>query len=166
MVISQETALFEATLKENIDPLDAVKDDNVLRAIMKKLEFNHQGYADKGLEMKIDADGGNLSQGEKQLICFSRTLINKKKLIIFDEATANIDLKTEEIIQKTVREEFNDTTMLIIAHRVQTVQHCDRIMVLNAGKIDEFDKPEILLKTPGSYYKEIYEKTIKKKEEE
>jgi ABC-type multidrug transport system fused ATPase/permease subunit len=88
-------------------------------------------------------------------------LVTKKKILIFDEATANIDLKTEETIQKAIKEEFADCTMLIIAHRIQTIQHCDRIMVMENGMKVEFDTPQNLLKKEGSYFKEIYEKSIK-----
>lgn len=129
MVVSQDTALFEGTLRENIDPLCTVPDDNVLIDILNRLDFKHSNFNTDGLNMGIDTDGGNLSHGEKQLICFSRTLVSKKKLIILDEATANIDIKTEESIQKAVEDEFENSTMLIIAHRIQTILHCDRIMV-------------------------------------
>jgi ABC-type multidrug transport system fused ATPase/permease subunit len=88
-------------------------------------------------------------------------LVTRKKILIFDEATANIDLKTEETIQKAIKEEFADCTMLIIAHRIQTIQHCDRIMVMENGMKVEFDTPQNLLKKEGSYFKEIYEKSIK-----
>lgn len=159
MVISQETALFEGSLRENIDPLHQA-DNSTLMQIMAKIEFKHKTFEEKGLNMEIEADGGNLSQGEKQLICFSRTLINKRKQIIFDEATANIDLKTEEIIQSAVKKEFEDSTMLIIAHRIQTIIHCDRIMVLDHGSVVDFDTVGNLMKKEGSYFKEIYEKNL------
>lgn len=110
--------------------------------------------------MAVEVDGGSLSAGERQLVCFSRTLINKRRLLILDEATASIDIKTEESIQKAIKEEFNDSTMIIIAHRVQTIIHCDRIMVMASGKIVEFDTPGNLLKKTGSYFKEIYEKNL------
>ena len=78
--------------------------------------------------MQIDADGSNLSVGEKQMICFARILLSRRKLVILDEATANIDLQTEGYIQKFLLNGFPDSTMFIIAHRVQTVLHCDKIL--------------------------------------
>lgn len=161
MVISQDTCLFEGSLKENIDPLNTMGDDEKLNQILKRLNFMHKDYETHGLKMQIEADGGNLSQGEKQLICFSRTLVTRKKILIFDEATANIDLKTEETIQKEIKQEFGECTMMIIAHRIQTIIHCDKIMVMDGGMMVEFDTPKNLLKTEGSYFKEIYEKSIK-----
>jgi ATP-binding cassette subfamily C (CFTR/MRP) protein 1 len=162
MVVSQDTALFEGTLRENIDPLCVQTDDAVLMSILKRLAFTNQSFETHGLEMQIDSDGGNLSQGEKQLICFSRTLVSKRTLIILDEATANIDIKTEESIQKAVEEEFENSTMLIIAHRIQTVLHCDRIIVLRDGKIEEMGVVKEMIRKEGSYLKEIYDKLIKK----
>jgi len=82
MVVSQDTALFEGTLRENIDPLIMVEDDSVILDILQRLKFENQEFNAKGLDMPLESDGGNLSQGEKQLICFSRTLISKRKLII------------------------------------------------------------------------------------
>jgi ATP-binding cassette subfamily C (CFTR/MRP) protein 1 len=162
MVVSQDTALFEGTLRENIDPLCVQTDDAVLMSILRRLAFTNQSFETHGLEMQIDSDGGNLSQGEKQLICFSRTLVSKRTLIILDEATANIDIKTEESIQKAVEEEFENSTMLIIAHRIQTVLHCDRIIVLRDGKIEEMGVVKEMIRKEGSYLKEIYDKLIKK----
>jgi ATP-binding cassette subfamily C (CFTR/MRP) protein 1 len=162
MVVSQDTALFEGTLRENIDPLCVQTDDAVLMSILRRLAFTNQSFETHGLEMQIDSDGGNLSQGEKQLICFSRTLVSKRTLIILDEATANIDIKTEESIQKAVEEEFENSTMLIIAHRIQTVLHCDRIIVLRDGKIEEMGVVQEMIRKEGSYLKEIYDKLIKK----
>jgi ABC-type multidrug transport system fused ATPase/permease subunit len=162
MVVSQDTALFEGTLRENIDPLCVQTDDAVLMSILKRLAFTNQSFETHGLEMQIDSDGGNLSQGEKQLICFSRTLVSKRTLIILDEATANIDIKTEESIQKAVEEEFENSTMLIIAPRIHTVLHCDRIIVLRDGKIEEMGIVQEMIRKEGSYLKEIYDKLVKK----
>lgn len=160
MVVSQDIALFEGTLRENIDPLCSSSNDEKLLNILKRLDFQHTGFEKDGLDMVIESDGGNLSQGEKQLICFSRTLVNKRKLIILDEATASIDVKTEESIQKAVEEEFVESTVLIIAHRIQTVMHCDRVMVLKNGVIEEFGKPREMIKQRNSYLKEIYDSSV------
>jgi ABC-type multidrug transport system fused ATPase/permease subunit len=162
MVVSQDTALFEGTLRENIDPLCVQTDDAVLMSILRRLAFTNQSFETHGLEMQIDSDGGNMSQGEKQLICFSRTLVSKRTLIILDEATDNIDIKTEESIQKAVEEEFENSTMLIIAHRIQTLLHCDRIIVLRDGKIEEMGVVKEMIRKEGSYLKEIYDKLIQK----
>ena len=160
MVVSQDTVQQEGTLRENMDPLHLIKNDDILNETLKKLDFKHLEFLEKGLQMQIEPDGSNLSQGEKQLICFSRTLINKKKVIILDEATANIDQKTEEVIQKAVENDFADSTMQIIAHRIQTILHCDKIMVLKNGKIGEFGVTSEMIRKEGSYLKEIFEKIM------
>lgn len=107
--------------------------------------------------MDIHAGGKNLSKGEKQLVCFARAILKKSHLIVLDEATASIDIKTEEKIQKCIEEEFGECSMLIIAHRVQTVMECDKILVLEKGRVDDFDTPQNLM-LKGGFFKEIVEK--------
>lgn len=155
-IISQETALFEGTLKFNLDPSGYKYSDSQLEKVLTQLNFNHSGYQKDGLDMEIDLGGSNLSKGEQQLLCFARCILNNSKLIILDEATASIDIKTEESIQKSVENDFKDSTMIIIAHRVQTVMECDRIIVLKDGKIVDMDAPTTLLKKDG-FFKDIVE---------
>ena len=161
MILSQEANLFEGTLRENIDPLKQA-DTKKIEAILQRLNFNNKRYEQDGLKMYIEPEGGNLSSGEKQLVCFSRTLINKRKLYIFDEATSNIDLKTEETIQDAVKSEFEESTLIIIAHRIQTIMHCDKILVLDNGSLKEFDTLSNLLKNKDSYFRQIYDAQQKK----
>ena len=160
MVVSQDAALFQGNLRENIDPTVGKDKDPELRSALEKLGFKHKSLERQGLDAQVDANGDNFSQGEKQVICFSRTLVNKRKLIILDEATANIDLKTEQNIQEVQNKEFADSTMFIIAHRINTVLKCDRIMVLKFGEIIEFDSPQNLLKNENSYFKDIHDKMV------
>ena len=94
----------------------------------------------------MEEGGNNLSSGEKQLINISRSLLNPKRIVLIDEATASIDLETDAQIQKVIRKHFADKTVLTIAHRINTVVDSDRILVLNKGKIAEFDSPQNLLK--------------------
>lgn len=91
-------------------------------------------------------------------------MLNKRKLIVLDEATANVDLKTEQAIQRAQETEFKDSTMFIIAHRINTVMNCDKIMVLKFGELMEFDSPANLLKNPDSYFKNIYDKMVEQNE--
>ena len=158
MVVSQETALFQGTLAENIDPNMTEADYPKAMEILNELGIKNKNVLEKGMDCKVDADGANFSQGEKQIICYARTLINQKKLIILDEATANIDIKTEQAIKKIQETKFADSTMFIIAHRLKTVMHCDRIMVLKFGQIVEFDSPHNLLAMPNGLFKEMYDK--------
>jgi len=164
MVVSQESAMFQGNLRDNIDPTTTSADDPSILSTLERLRFKSKHIAAKGLDAKVEANGDNFSQGEKQVICFSRTLVNKRKLIILDEATASIDLQTERAIQEVQEKEFPDSTMFIIAHRINTVLKCDRIMVLKFGEIMEFDSPQKLLNTPGSYFKDIYDKMVEQNE--
>jgi ATP-binding cassette subfamily C (CFTR/MRP) protein 1 len=167
-IISQETAIFEGTLRENLDPkLEYLYDKNSEefrqkdKELLQKLYdigFKEEHLDGKGLDFMISANGDNLSLGQKQLLCFMRVLIDPKKLMILDEATANIDLKTEKLMQDAVRHEFKQSTMFIIAHRIQTVLECDKICLMEYGKVAEFGTPKELIRRPGSKFGEIYKK--------
>ena len=89
--------------------------------------------------------GDNLSQGQRQLVCLARALLRDTRVLVLDEATAAMDLETDSLIQATVREEFRDTTVITIAHRINTILDCDRVMVLDSGRLKEFDTPSNLL---------------------
>lgn len=104
------------------------------------------------LEKTVDDSGQNFSLGEKQLICIGRAILRNVKIMFLDEATASIDYKTDEIIQRIIREKFADRTILTIAHRLNTIQDYDRVLVMDKGTVIEFDTPESLLKLKGVYY--------------
>ena len=156
-VITQETALFEGTLRENLDPTGFRFSDQKLIQVLTQLDFQNQSYKNEGLDMNLDSEGTNLSQGEKQLLCFARSVLNPSKLILLDEATASIDIKTEETIQKAIEREFKKSTMIIVAHRVQTVLECDRIMVMKDGEVAAFGAPDDLMKE-SPFFRDIVEK--------
>lgn len=105
-----------------------------------------------GLQHEITEGGQNLSVGQKQLICLGRALLRKTKILILDEATAAIDLETDDLIQKTIRTEFKDCTVLTIAHRLNTIMDSDRIIVLDKGSVIEFDTPENLVANTDSVF--------------
>ena len=107
------------------------------------------------LDDAVSKEGGNLSAGQKQLVCILRAIVGKSKIILVDEATANIDVKTEKQIQKMIGEEFKDRTVLTIAHRINTLQNSDMILVINKGQVEEFDKPSSLLNNPNSFFKQL-----------
>ena len=107
-----------------------------------------------GLEYEIAEGGTNLSVGQKQLVCLARALLRKTKILILDEATASVDLDTDDLIQATIREEFSDCTVITIAHRLNTIMDSNRIMVLSDGQILELESPNKLLQDPESaFYK-------------
>jgi len=111
---------------------------------------------------EITESGSNLSVGERQLLCLARALLKNNKVLLVDEATANVDLSTDELIQTTIRERFKDCTVLTIAHRLNTVMDSDRIMVIHEGKIAEFDTPNCLLQSNDGYFKKLIEQTGEK----
>ena len=109
---------------------------------------------DAGLEYSVAENGENLSLGQRQLICLGRALLRKSKILVLDEATAAIDLSTDALIQETIRSEFSHCTILTIAHRLNTIMDSTRVLVMDQGKVVQFDTPERLLanKDSGAFY--------------
>ena len=158
-IIPQDPALMEGSLRYNIDPLEK-NDDNEIIRVMQKIGFDYIIKRNKeGLNQEIAEGGSNLSVGEKQLICITRAILRKSKIIIMDEATASIDYKTEEIIQKAINELLNDSTFITIAHRIKTILGYDKILTLDNGKIVDFDTPKNLLNDKMSLFYELYSKS-------
>ena len=158
-IIPQDPALMEGSLRYNIDPLEKSEDGEIIK-VMQKIGFDYIIKRDKeGLNQEIAEGGSNLSVGEKQLICITRAILRKSKIIIMDEATASIDYKTEEIIQKAVSEILNDSTFITIAHRIKTILNYDRILTLDNGKIVDYDTPKNLLNDKKSLFYELYSKS-------
>ena len=165
-IIPQDPTLMEGSLKFNIDPLNNHTEkeiEDVMREIgfwyicERNLEENkNKPENEKGLNMIITENGGNISIGERQLICITRAILRKSKIIIMDEATASIDVNTENIIQKAINNLLKDSTILTIAHRIKTVLNSDRILVLDKGQVVEFDKPKFLLANKNSMFYEFY----------
>lgn len=105
-----------------------------------------------GLNHEVTEGGENLSVGQRQLICLGRALLRKTKVLILDEATAAVDLETDDLIQRTIRTEFSDCTVLTIAHRLNTIMDSDRVIVLDRGQIVEYDAPNKLLQNKKSIF--------------
>jgi ATP-binding cassette subfamily C (CFTR/MRP) protein 1 len=171
-IIPQDPVLFSDSLRMNLDPFKVYSDDAIWRA----LEHSHLKSFVKslpdGLEHAISEGGENLSVGQRQLVCLARALLRKTKVLILDEATAAIDLETDELIQKTIRSEFADCTILTIgmplinlifklsilicfdftAHRLNTIIDSDRVLVLDKGMIAEYDTPTALLENKNSIF--------------
>ena len=123
---------------------------------MINLGFRAEKLEEVGLDFVVEENGDNLSLGEKQMISFMRIAISEKKLIVLDEATAGLDLKTEQKIQEMIDNRFDGKTMFIVAHRIQTVLKCDKILVLDEGNILEFDTIENLLKIEDGRFNAIF----------
>ncbi|KAG8290821.1 Canalicular multispecific organic anion transporter 1, variant 2 [Homalodisca vitripennis] len=151
-IIPQDPVLFSGSLRMNLDPFEMYNDSDLWHA----LDLAHLGLFIRSQPQKlfhtISEGGDNLSVGQRQLVCLARALLRKTQILILDEATAAIDLETDDLIQQTIREEFKDCTVLIIAHRLNTIIDSDRVIVLDEGKVKEFDSPSNLLKQPTSIF--------------
>ncbi|XP_059178966.1 multidrug resistance-associated protein 1-like [Physella acuta] len=151
-ILPQDPVLFAGSLRMNLDPSNEKSDielwDSLEHANLK--DFVQQ--LPNQLEYDVGEGGENLSVGQKQLICLARTLLRKTKLLVFDEATASVDIETDDFIQKTIRTAFRDCTVITIAHRIHTVMDYDRIIVLEQGKIIEVDSPANLLQNKTSKF--------------
>ena len=150
-VITQDPVLFGGTLQRNIDPFSEYSDQDLWIALeevqLRTLVEDLPGQ----LEFKLKECGTNLSVGERQLVCLARALVQKSKIIIMDEATANVDFKTDRLIQEVIRDKFKDSTVLTIAHRLNTILDYDKVMVLDGGQVVEFDKPDVLIRKGGLF---------------
>ncbi|XP_043286728.1 probable multidrug resistance-associated protein lethal(2)03659 [Venturia canescens] len=143
-IIPQEPFLFSGTLRSNLDPFETYE-DNCLWEALEEVELKEMG-----LETLINEGGSNLSVGQRQLVCLARAIVRNNPVLVLDEATANVDPRTDELIQKTIRRKFEDRTVLTIAHRLNTVMDSDRILVMDAGSVVEFDHPHVLLQNDES----------------
>ena len=119
----------------------------------------------RGLETELTESGSNLSVGQRQLLCLARAILQRCNILLVDEATANLDNQTDRLIQRTIRSKFRSCTTLTVAHRLQTVMDSDRILVLDAGNVAEFDKPHLLLSKEKSILKDLVEQTGESAEE-
>ncbi|NXN35947.1 MRP1 protein, partial [Rhinoptilus africanus] len=152
-VIPQDPVLFSGSLRMNLDPLNRYTDADIWTALeLTQLKNFVAGLPDQ-LEFKCTDQGENLSTGQKQLVCLARALLWKAKILVLDEATAAVDLETDLQIQSTLRTHFKDSTVLTIAHRINTLMDCDRILVLESGQIAEFDTLENLIAQKGLFYR-------------
>ncbi|CAL1277165.1 unnamed protein product [Larinioides sclopetarius] len=151
-IIPQDPVLFSGTLRMNLDPFNWYSDTQLWEALDHAHLKNFVSALEQGLEHEVVEGGENLSVGQRQLVCLARALLRKTKILVLDEATAAVDLETDSLIQGTIRTEFKDASVLTIAHRLNTVMDYDRIMVLDQGRVAEFDSPEILLKNKNSIF--------------
>ncbi|KFP65524.1 Multidrug resistance-associated protein 1, partial [Cariama cristata] len=152
-VIPQDPVLFSGSLRMNLDPLNQYTDADIWTALELTQLKNFVADLPDQLEYKCTDQGENLSTGQKQLVCLARALLQKAKILILDEATAAVDLETDLQIQSTLRTQFKDSTVLTIAHRINTIMDCDRILVLENGRIAEFDTLEHLIAQKGLFYR-------------
>uniref|UniRef100_A0A914WXI5 ABC-type glutathione-S-conjugate transporter n=1 Tax=Plectus sambesii TaxID=2011161 RepID=A0A914WXI5_9BILA len=151
-IIPQDPVLFSGSLRMNLDPFGNYSDSELWTALERAhLKPFALESADK-LDQIISEGGGNLSVGQRQLLCLARALLRKTRVLVLDEATAAVDVQTDANIQATIREEFADCTILTIAHRLNTIMDYDRVIVLDAGQVREFDSPGVLIRDHHSAF--------------
>ncbi|CAD5124166.1 DgyrCDS12463 [Dimorphilus gyrociliatus] len=150
--IPQDPFLFSGSFRENLDPFEEYTDEEIWMSLNKVQMSDKLLSKYDQLESKVAEFGKNLSVGEKQLICLARALLKKSYVIVIDEGTANIDNHTDAVIQTVLRENFSECTMLVIAHRLNTIMDCDKIAVLDSGKVVEFGSASELLSKKGAFY--------------
>jgi len=154
-IITQDPILFTGTVRSNLDPFQDFDEHRIWQALAQAHLKHYIESLPFGLDT-IVADGGeNFSAGQRQLLCLARCLLRKTKIIVMDEATAACDMQTDELIQHTIRREFRDCTLIIIAHRLKTVIDADKIIVLQNGKVVEMDSPRTLLSDPTSEFSSL-----------
>jgi len=151
--IPQEPYFLKGSIRFNADPRSLQSDAAIISAI-RKVELWDLIHAKGGLDADLDAEF--FSHGQRQLFCLARALLRKSKILILDEATSSVDVATDALMQRVIREEFRECTILAVAHRLNTILDFDRIAVLGGGELREFDRPEVLLGR-RSMFRELYE---------
>ena len=159
----QKNVLFAGTIKENLRWGNAEASDEELIHVAKLAQAHEfiEGFPD-GYDTYIEQGGTNVSGGQKQRLCIARALLRKPKVLILDDSTSAVDTKTDALIRHAFKEEIPSTTKIIIAQRVSSVEHADKILILDGGKIVACGNHETLLKT-SDIYREIYEAQTKSK---
>ena len=155
-VITQNPILFTGSLRINLDPFQEYSDQELWEALEEASLKNMVEKLPKQLREEIKECGANFSVGERQLLCLARALLKRSKIIIMDEATANVDYKTDQLIQETIHTKSKHCTVITIAHRLNTIIHYDRVLVLENGQVVEYDKPEILLQNERGQFSRLY----------
>ncbi|KAJ6622129.1 ATP-binding cassette subfamily C member 4, partial [Pseudolycoriella hygida] len=149
-IMPQNPQLFTGNIRSNLDPYGLKSDDEIYRALrdVKLLD-----RLDNNLYTEVTQGGANFSAGERQLICLARAILSQTKILLLDEATASLDAETDRITHSVIDEKFSSSTVITVAHRLDTIIKCDRVLVLDSGSVIEFDEPHILLqKKAGHFY--------------
>lgn len=160
--LTQDPFLFTGSIRLNADPLGEVSDNEIISAVQKVGLWDVIAAKVEGGKEADDAvlnavmDENFLSHGQRQLFCLARAMLRKSSLLILDEPTSSVDVKTDAQMQKIIRSEFKNHTIIMIAHRLDSLLDFDRVAVLNKGNLVEFDKPSVLLEKEGSAFSKLY----------
>ncbi|XP_028090867.1 ABC transporter C family member 12-like isoform X4 [Camellia sinensis] len=158
-IIPQSPVLFSGTIRFNLDPFSEHNDADLWEALERAHLKDVIRMNAFGLDVEVTEAGENFSVGQRQLLSLGRALLRRSKILVLDEATAAVDVRTDSLIQRTIREEFRSCTMLIIAHRLNTIIDSDQILVLDAGQVMEYDAPEKLLLNEASGFSKMVQST-------
>lgn len=160
-IIPQDPILFSGTMRNNLDPF-AERSDADIWSVLEQVQLKalFAGQPD-GLSCHMSDGGSNLSMGQRQLVCLARAILRRNRVLILDEATANVDAETDGLIQTTIRKQFAECTVLTIAHRLHTVMDSDRVLVMDAGRLVELGHPHELLAQRDGVFRGLVEQTGK-----
>lgn len=153
-IIPQEPTLFNGTVRYNLDPLSQHTDQEIWE-VLRKCQLGETVQEKEGLDSLVVEDGSNWSMGQRQLFCLGRALLRRSRILVLDEATASIDNTTDMILQRTIRSEFADCTVITVAHRIPTVMDCTMVLAISDGKLVEYDEPMELMKREGSLFGQL-----------
>lgn len=176
-IIPQEPVLFSGTMRKNLDPFEEFTDSQLwksleeveLKEAVQDLSLGLNSQMSEGANflvvdsriiglMIFFSGGTNFSVGQRQLVCLARAILRNNKILVMDEATANVDPQTDALIQNTIRRKFADCTVLTIAHRLNTVMDSDKVLVMDAGSVKEYDHPFVLLQDKsGIFYGMVHQ---------
>ena len=158
-VLGQNPALFSGSLRKNLDVIEQFQDAELWQALEQVQVKNLVESLEGQLDYELLENGANLSIGERQLICLARVLLHQKKIVILDEPTAHVDPDTERTIWNVVHEKLSDSTVITVAHRLNTITNCDKILVLDSGEVNGFDSFQVLCNRPGNKLHEMAQKS-------
>ncbi|KAI1289206.1 ATP-binding cassette sub-family C member 4 [Halotydeus destructor] len=151
-IIPQDPVLFGGSLRRNLDPFNDFEEAWIWKCLGQAKLDQFVRDLPNGLYSEIAECGNNLSVGERQLVCLTRALMRNSKLLVLDEATANVDHQTDQLIQRTIKDQFQHCTVLTVAHRLNTIIDMDKVLVMDAGQVKEYDEPHQLLQNKGLFY--------------
>lgn len=158
-IIPQEPVMFVGTIRSNLDPFNKSTDEEIWKALDAVFLGEKLRKAPSKLDTAVSENGKSVSQGQRQLLCIARAILSKAKVLVLDEATASLDAQTDLMIQEAIKKNFGELTMLTIAHRLNTIIESDRVLVMDAGCVKEFDEPKALLENKDGIFRSLVDQT-------
>ncbi|XP_042486689.1 ABC transporter C family member 3-like, partial [Macadamia integrifolia] len=154
-IIPQDPTMFEGTLRTNLDPLEEYTDEQIWEALDKCQLGDKVRKKEGKLNSAVTENGENWSMGQRQLVCLGRVILKRSKVLVLDEATAAVDTATDYLIQQTLRQHFSGSTIITIAHRITSILDIDRVLLLDNGRVLEYDSPTKLLENESSSFTKL-----------